>query len=77
MWIGLHLNQDDDSFYWVENGCPLAWSNWLAGKPNNAHWYEDVGVIMQPGHAGQWDDKPFIGLGKYYPLCEHALKVRW
>ncbi len=73
VWIGLLLNQDDDSFYWVEHGQPLVWSNWFTDKPNNAHYSEDVGVIMEPGNDGRWDDKPFVGQGEYYPLCEHDL----
>ena len=59
---------------WVENGCPLDWSNWLSGKPNNDHYNEDVGVIMKPANGGQWDDKPYVQSPPqlFYPLCEHT-----
>ena len=55
VFIGLSDSNIEGTFVWSD-GCPLAYTNWEAGEPDNDYGLGDC-VLFQGGN-GKWNDTP-------------------
>jgi Ca2+-binding RTX toxin-like protein len=57
LWIGFTDKYTEGTWQWI-NGEPVTYTNWQAGRPDNAPWEpegQDYGVMSWRGNP-QWDD---------------------
>jgi hypothetical protein len=54
LWLGATDRDDDGNYIWV-NGDPFAYTNYLAGEPNNLGGNEDYLEMFDPA-TGVWND---------------------
>ncbi|KAK7898683.1 hypothetical protein WMY93_019536 [Mugilogobius chulae] len=55
-WIGLTELHKETFWVWSD-GCPVAFTMWNEGQPDNTHGDEHCGEMNWGGHQ-QWNDRP-------------------
>ena len=70
VWIGLHDQNQEDVFVWVD-GSPISYENWNPRQPDNVYnGYHNAteNCVLIDDHKEGWNDYPCMHLDSY--LCE-------
>merc|ERR1712198_685701 len=74
-WIGLNDIANEGTFRWAESHQMLEYSNWNAGQPDDAEYYDGedcVHISGKSGHNYKWNDLHCTWTG-IWDIPTHAL----